>query len=455
MPSAIPSFNSLPPVQTAKMMLDVSTSNHSMKPPNTTELKVPSTGNAKASKSSSSSTRTVQVKKVNKKTEEKLAKVIVDENGKVKPFSEIDVSTRTAIVYTNCTVDLQMLYQYVPVTDYQPIVSRRGRKSKNSVEPVVVKIPTGHVLRVRYENQLVRGTSNLKPTSEDIESKTKAARATLSTVGAVSNKKRKLDADDSDTEDENEDLAEVGEEVDGEEVEDSICPLRGNSKKKAYFLHCVVLDIVIDQDDSVNAVKFKNVKIYANGIIQITGLKTDEQYIDTVQSIFNLFRTVKDFTGQSVVTCSEPVYKAVFLTVMTNVDFHIGFGILRNKLKQFINDHTEYKGRFLSTQDSCVRIKIPIDDSEQQLMLLESNVATGECKSSYVNYADYENLIKKRKKKVKKHTFLIFATGHIIFTSARTKQYMESVYYTIVNMLLQNRMHYEEISEESGALSSN
>lgn len=335
------------------------------------------------------------VKKQNDKLVNKQQKCVLDSNGAVKQFSDIQVSTRTAIVFTNCTVDLAALFLYAPITDYKPPVNRRGRKPTNHVEPHVAQLPFGSVVRVAHELK-VRGVKAMKPKS-------------MSAAAAASEESTAVAA---------------------------VCPTGADNKKQGFFRHCVVLDVAISRDGSN---KFKNVKIYSNGKMQITGCKSDEQYYDTVEAVFNMFQTIEQFIGQPVVTCNEPSFKAVFNTVMQNMDFNMGFSIFRRELDRFINTQTEFKSVFDGTNNPGVNIRIPISETESRLMSLEYNRASHELTKGYVDYADYKSLIKSKKER--EHTFLIFHTGHVIFTSAGSD--MESVFYRVINLLTQNRHLFE------------
>lgn len=341
-------------------------------------------------------------KKLSDKLKNKQQKCVLNTEGVVKNFSDIQVSTRTAIVFTNCTIDLAGLFQYTPITDYKPPVNRRGRKPSNHIEAPMPVIPFGGVVRVAHELK-VRGVQSMKPKSDTTKPAT-------------------VQDDDADGDDEEETVAK--------------CPVGSDLKKHGFFRHCVVLDIAIS-NEAPN--KFKNVKIYSNGKMQITGCKSDEQYYSTVIAVFNLLSTVQEYTGRTIVQCDEPVFKAVFNTVMQNMDFNMGFSIFRNKLDHFINNHTEFRSVFDGTNNPGVNIRIPISETDSKLMSLEYNRTTKQTTRGFVNYADYMHLIKGKKER--EHTFLIFHTGHVIFTSAGPD--MESVFYRVINMLTQNRQLFE------------
>ena len=339
-----------------------------------------------------------KVKKIPEKIRTKLAKYVLKQDGTIKPFSTVEVSTRTVIVFTTCNINLSVLFQYVPITDFDPVMKRRGRKKRFAVDKEVVRLPYGSVIRAQYELK-VRGLVNYSQKNS----------------GSAK-----------------------------QDEEETVCPTGKIEHKKAYFLHCVVLVIAIDNDDVGAGVgnKFKNVKIYSNGKLQITGCKNDEQYIKTIQALFLIFGKIQQFTGLIASTNPEPTYRAVFNTVMQNMDFFIGFSICRNKLDHFINSSTEYRSIYEGSMNTGVNIKIPVSNIDGKLLSIECNKETNEVSQSLVEYNDYKQFILKKGKKEAEHTFLVFATGHVIFTSAGSD--METVFHTFITLMIENRAHFEE-----------
>ena len=328
-------------------------------------------------------------RKLSIKAQAKQSKCIIDTDGNVRPFSEIKTSTCTVIVITNCKVDLASLFEYCPITDYTPVIKRRGRKKRNNFEKPTTKLPFGSVIRVQHELK-VRGAEIKK--DED----------------------KKIDPEQ---------------------------PRDPKANKKAYFLHCVTMVVVVDEVEE----KTKNVKIYSNGKLQITGCKNQEQAINTVKAVFNVFDTIQRYTNQSVVEMEGANYKAVFNIVMQNMDFFMGFNIFRNKLDQFINKIKDFqiKSIFENSMNTCVNIKIPIESKDEKLMCIEYDRNSSNYTTTFVNRDDYKKQInKKNSKKEDEHTFLVFASGHVIFTSSPGPN-MEQTFYKIINMLVKNRQHFE------------
>ena len=363
---------------------------------------------------STSSTSSSKNKKLSEKAKNKLSKIVIRPDGSVKPFNEIGVSTCTLIVVTNLQIDLAKLFAYTPITDYQPPKKRRGRKKRNNNEKPAPKLPFGHVIQVQHELKVRNSQQFTTQPSLDVN---------VTNVATTSGKKRKSQAHEEPFE---------------------------KSNKRAYFLHCVVLKIIVDEHGEKPD---KNVKIYRNGKFQITGCKNNKQSLDTVRAIFELFQSIEQYTGERVVQHAEPQMKAVFNTVMQNRDFYMGFNIFRDKLDQFFNEHTDYISIFESAQATHVNIKIPIESCEENLLYLQYDPVARHSTVSTVLRSDYLPLLTKKTSKSSstpseeshEHTFLVFASGHVIFTSIPGRS-MEQMYYKMIQLLIQNREYFEEKS---------
>jgi TATA-box binding protein (TBP) (component of TFIID and TFIIIB) len=400
-----------------------------------------------------------QVRKMTEKVRQNVAKCIIDGNGNLKPFAQIPISTRTVIVLTNCTVDLAALFQYAPVIDFEPQVKRRGRKKRNNFEKPVPKIPFGSVVKVQHELK-IRGT-DLKKKDTNTEStksaSSKSAAKPFQPQGQAANEEEQMNtSDDEESVDMQIDSCETnstgttGTGRDTVVTNELIAPNReGNYQvqlepvKKAYFLHCVTLVIAIHSDQDKENIT-KNVKLFSNGKMQITGCKNDDQYINTVKAVFQLFHTIEQYIGQPIVVCNDPNYRAVFNTVMQNMDFYMGFGIYRNKLDQFMNTKTDYITIFEPSMNPCVNIEIPIQDSDAKMMSMEYNRQTQAVTRGQVNHKDFQHYFAKKnpKKKPAVHTFLVFASGRVIFSSSGSSS--EKIFYEFINLMIQNRLEFEE-----------
>lgn len=83
-----------------------------------------------------------------------------------KKFEDIPVSTKTFIVMTNLTIDIQKLYAFLPITDYVVVPKRRGRKKKNTVADPNKNIPDGSIITLDLANN-IRGVVLKKKKKKD------------------------------------------------------------------------------------------------------------------------------------------------------------------------------------------------------------------------------------------------------------------------------------------------
>jgi len=73
---------------------------------------------------------------------------------KIPKFDNIPVSTKTSIVMTNLTFDIDKLYELLPVTKYIVIPKKRGRKKKVNLENPNRDISDGSIITIEYKNFL-------------------------------------------------------------------------------------------------------------------------------------------------------------------------------------------------------------------------------------------------------------------------------------------------------------
>lgn len=72
----------------------------------------------------------------------------------MRAFTEIPISTRTIIVSTNTLLNIEEMYKNLPITEYQVIEKKRGRKKKNFVEHIQNNVPDGSIISVKYQGDI-------------------------------------------------------------------------------------------------------------------------------------------------------------------------------------------------------------------------------------------------------------------------------------------------------------
>jgi TATA-box binding protein (TBP) (component of TFIID and TFIIIB) len=102
-------------------------------------------------------------------------------------FEDIPVSTKTFIVMTNLTFDIQKLFDFLPIVPYTIIPKKRGRKKKGVVSDPNKDIADGSILTLDLANE-VRGVLFKKKKKKEGKT-TDYFRNSLTVVMAMDNKK--------------------------------------------------------------------------------------------------------------------------------------------------------------------------------------------------------------------------------------------------------------------------
>lgn len=208
-------------------------------------------------------------------------------------------------------------------------------------------------------------------------------------------------------------------------------------KRKKSFRNAV--NIIVN----LNEYKQINFKLSKNGKFQLTGCKSDEQAIQVVQFfIEELFKYCRD----AIILNYDHKITVYFQTVMTNIDFSIGFYINRLKLDELMNSETKFHSLL---ETSCgytgVNVKFPLHHEWW-------NIKVPKMTCYYLNQfkwdLEYEKLIDLNpnicdKIKKKYNTFLVFHSGNIIM-SGMCNETMKPDFDIFVKMLLDWKNDIEE-----------
>lgn len=221
-------------------------------------------------------------------------------------------------------------------------------------------------------------------------------------------------------------------------------------KQGKYFRNALTIVMFVDN-------KLVNFKITKNGRFQFTGCKSIIHAQKCIQHMWeqinsdNYHVKVKlDETNllYTFIDESESL-KIQFLTVMTNIDYNIGFSINREKLDVFINSQTHYNSLLeTSFGYTGVNIKMKVEDEfDFDLPCLSYDKLSDTWNNYTIPYSEFLKLNsdnKKYKSKNRYNTFLVFHSGNIIM-SGFNPLYMKDCYTMFRTMLLQNRHLIEEL----------
>ncbi len=275
-------------------------------------------------------------------------------------FEDVKVSTKTIIITTNMTSDIQYLFKNLPITDYVVQPKKRGRRKKVVVEDPNKDIQDGSIITLKY-------LQNIR--------------------GAILKSSK--------------------------------------SNSAGYFRNSLTVVMHV-------CGKLVNFKISENGKIQMTGCKEDSHAEHAVKHFYRHISSLQ--TDSPVYTLNGPNFYAVFFTVMTNIDFSLGFNVNRENLNKYINASTEYRSLLEASMGyTGVNIKIPLKKpTDLTFKWLEYNKEKGDWDENLVSYDKYLSILddKERRKELNKerfHTFLVFQSGEVIMSSMHIK-YMKDMY---------------------------
>ena len=191
-----------------------------------------------------------------------------------------------------------------------------------------------------------------------------------------------------------------------------------------------------------------NFKITKNGKFQFTGCKFVSQAKKACQHLWGLMnKQAVDLERLYSVDGGDPSIS--FLTVMTNIDFNVGFNINREQLDQFINSSTMFNSLLeTSFGYTGVNIKILVEDRTDFDMERIHMNEDGVWEDGFIKFSDYlvslsDTDMLRITSQPRYNTFLIFQSGNIIM-SGYNKVYMRNVYEQFAHMLVESREFIEE-----------
>ena len=211
--------------------------------------------------------------------------------------------------------------------------------------------------------------------------------------------------------------------------------LKEKKNSKRFFRNSLTIVMFVDN-------KFINFKVSKNGKFQFTGCKNEEHAQSCMKFIHKYTKdTVKiiQYIGNTEI---------LFLTVMTNINFNLGFCINRENLDDHFNSKTKYYSLLeTSFGYTGVNIKIPLENLNN-IPLTKITYKNDEWHHEKMTYQQYFDTLdekeqQKEKIKIRYNTFLVFQSGNVILSSPH-KECMRKSYHEFLNIIAQCRERIEE-----------
>lgn len=219
---------------------------------------------------------------------------------------------------------------------------------------------------------------------------------------------------------------------------------KNDNETKKYFRNTLAINMVIDG-------KLMNFKIFTSkdgkgNKTQHPGCKDNDIAEKQLIFLWNIIKNTDFYNFDD----DTNEFSMIFHTVMTNVNFSLGFNINRQKLNMKMNDFNRYNS-MLNTLEGHAGVNIVRNITDDFVIdylprtIIHQN---GDITRDKVSFEVYLNKLtdKQRnlqKNKQKKNTFIVFYSGKTIM-SGNIRKYMEDHYNDFVHTINEIRDDIEE-----------
>jgi len=210
-------------------------------------------------------------------------------------------------------------------------------------------------------------------------------------------------------------------------------------KNKKCFRNAVNVIMQVEENKNVNF------KLSKNGKFQLTGCKNENHAVQSVAFfIQQLFRHCREHITVTQGATEVLVY---FQTVMTNIDFSLGFCVDRQKLDHLLNQKTPFHSLLeTSFGYTGVNIKFPLVRPWWKLDVPVVHLSLEGDFSWTLDYKSMDSVgtfTNEQRAKKKYNTFLVFHSGNVIM-SGMTKETMTDHFDCFRGMIRDWRGEIEE-----------
>jgi len=194
------------------------------------------------------------------------------------------------------------------------------------------------------------------------------------------------------------------------------------------FLNCITLVVQVE--------KKVNIKIFKNGVFQLTGCKHVTDVKCSLDLIIRRLSKLSECFSLSLENTEASPFVIYIKSAMRNIDFDLGFKINRTVLSNYLHHHTIYVVPPLIS-NMGVKLKIPIDNLETlPITKITYDRKTLEPQEEILTYAQYvaESDLEQKKNKDKFVSITVFQNGKVLM-SAIDKTYQKVYYQWFVDMI--------------------
>lgn len=196
------------------------------------------------------------------------------------------------------------------------------------------------------------------------------------------------------------------------------------------FLNCVSLTIQFDPDKNIN------VKLFHNGVLQLTGCKCYDHARKALIIIWSSMEKIEGLCRFKKNTGFSSTHMEAFIvSAMRNVDFRLGFEIDREALGLHITNNTAYKIAPIVQSFMGVQLSVPIESVGNMLIHKMSFYPDREFVDEVVRYDEFWDVkpeVKAKAVKPKAVTIAVFQTGQVLM-SGIDEMYQTPVFEWFIN----------------------
>jgi hypothetical protein len=194
--------------------------------------------------------------------------------------------------------------------------------------------------------------------------------------------------------------------------------------------------------------KLINFKVSKNGKFQFTGCKNDCHS----HTCLDYIRQYKTKDKKILVLPINSKLEVIYVTVMSNINFSLGFCINKENLDDYINKNTEYYSLLETTFGYTgvnIKMNLPKVDMIPVIRMVFDN---GEWEKEVITYTKYISMLdekdkNKEKNKNRFNTFLVFQSGNTILSSPH-KECMRGAYHEFISLIKKCKTSIEEKIEK-------
>lgn len=214
------------------------------------------------------------------------------------------------------------------------------------------------------------------------------------------------------------------------------------SKRQGYFHNNVTIVMYIEG-------KLINFKVPSVGKIQMTGCRKSEHAEMCMKYLYEYLLQCKQMTDLETFhfTDDKPYFYAIFKTVMTNINFNIGFHINRESLDRYLNTNTNFNS-LLEPNFSYTGVNINRYFTHRNTKIPMLIYQNDQWVHLFIYYEDYLQLLSKTDltkelSKRRKNNFFVFYNGTAIMSGMDT-EYMRDVYEDFMTIVMNGREYIQE-----------